>query len=484
MEKLLNSDVEIHRCQPSDANVRGPKEFTLSACDLLMTNVHTRMTIYYQLSNSTKKSRGEIVALLKTGLEKLASQVPCLTATISIDWVSKRGIMKTTGNNDAILLLVRGADTPCTDLPSYPDLERDRFAPWILPKGKTYPDALINPIPLFEGQEGGQPACIFQLNFIEGGLILTSAFHHFVADGPSIDLIFQAWGAHCRGGNFPLYTDRAILSNPKRPNQFELELELERVMVARGCKVDSTKPDPDNPWSNFMDAPTKSAILRFPRKAIETLKAEVKMQNSSTPVSISDCLHAICWSSLLRAKTALVKNEDVKHSWAIFPINFRSHRIPDFPQNYIGNATFLNGAVLPIEKLIVPEGSLKAAVALRSMIENVDTSYLADGIAWANSIQYPSTRTWLSSPPRKMDTAFASWAGLTSYRSWDFGFGPPAALRPAPQPLPFVIVLPPKTGIDGEEVFEVNIVATEETHRRLMTDADFSRYVTDYYLEV
>ena len=483
MEKLLNSDVEIHRCQPSDANVRGPKEFTLSGCDLLMTNVHTRMTIYYQIFESTKKSRGDIIQLLKTGLEKLASQVPCLTATITLDLVLKRGAMKTTGTNDAILFLVRGADTVCTDLPSYPDLERDRFAPWNLPKGKTYPEGLINPIPLFQGQEGGLPACIFQLNFIEGGLILTAAFHHFVADGPSIDLIFQSWAAHCRGGNFPLYTDRAILSSHKSPNQFEA-LELERAMVARGCKVDSTKPDPDNPWSNFMDAPTKSAIISFPRKAIETLKAEVMIQNSSIPVSTSDCLHAICWSGLLRAKTALVKNEDVKESWAIFPINFRSHRIPEFPQNYIGNATFLNGVVLPVKKLIVPEGPLKAAVALRSMIENVDTSYLADGITWANSIQQPSTRTWLSNPPRKMDTAFASWAGLTSYRNWDFGFGLPAALRPAPQPLPFVIVLPAKTKIDGDEVFEVNIVATEETHRLLMTDADFRRYVTDYYLEV
>lgn len=304
MEKLHGADVEIHRCQPSDVNVRGAREFLLSGCDLLMTNVHTRMTIFYQLSNSTKESRREIVHLLKTGLEKLASQVPCLTSTITFDPVSKRGTMKTTGNHDAILLRIKGTDIVCTDLPSYSELEHGRFAPWTFPQNEIFPEDLINPVPVMQGQEGGLPACIFQVNFIDGGLILTTTIHHFVADGPSIDLILQALAAHCKGGNLPLYTNRTILSNPKRPNQLE-HLELEQALVARGCKVDSTRPDPENPWSNWLGLRTKSAIIAFSRKAIASLKADVTSHHPSTPVSTSDCLHAICWTSLLRAKATL-----------------------------------------------------------------------------------------------------------------------------------------------------------------------------------
>ncbi|KAF4993390.1 hypothetical protein FGRMN_6519 [Fusarium graminum] len=483
MEKLLDDDVEMYRCQPSDTNVRVATEHVLSACDLLMTNVHTRMTIYYQLPRSNRESRQDIVQRLKTGLEKLASQVPCLTATITIDSISKRGLMKTAGDDDAILLLVRGAETVSPDLPSFAHLERERFAPWVLPKGKIYPDALINPVPLFEGQDEGLPACVFQVNFIEGGLILTTAIHHFVADGPSIDLLFQAWAAHCRDGNYELWTDRTILSGPNSPDEVDTQ-ELERIMVSRGCKVDSTQADPDNPWSNFMAEPTKSAIVSFSGRAIASLKSQVKAQSQSISVSTSDCLHAVLWAGLLRAKTTMLKDKVEGESWAIFPVNFRTHRIPEFPANYIGNASFLNGVVLPIEQLKGLGGPHQAAIALRRTIQNVDSAYLSDGKAWANSIQDPSTRTWLTNPPRAMDTAFASWASLTSYHTWDLGFGRPVALRPAPQPLPFVIVLPVKTDKDGDDLFEVNIVATEETHRILMADTGFRQYVSDYYLEV
>ncbi len=187
--------------------------------------------MHYQLSDSTRQSRREITQLLKTGLEKLVSQVPCLAATVALDPISKHGTMKTTSSNDGVLFIVTGAEAVRADLPSHAELERERFAPWKLPKGTTYPEALINPVAAGKGHDGGLPACIFQLNFIEGGLILTAAFHHFLVDGPSVDLLFRAWTAHCRGHDeIPLYTDRAILSSPKRPEPAEVQ-RLERAMT-------------------------------------------------------------------------------------------------------------------------------------------------------------------------------------------------------------------------------------------------------------
>ncbi len=102
--------------------------------------------------------------------------------------------------------------------------------------------------------------------------------------------------------------------------------------------------------------------------------------------------------------------------------------------------------------------------------------------AWVNSIDDFSTRSWLSSPPRKMDAGFTSWACL-KYHGWDFGFGPPVALRPPASPIPYVFPLSGKTDSCGKELLEVVIAATEETHKMMMKDVEFQRYVTDYYLE-
>ncbi|KAF7164909.1 hypothetical protein CNMCM5623_009309 [Aspergillus felis] len=481
-EEQLPSGVEAYWCQPSDANARGAKDFLLSGCDQIMPKVHARMSMHYQLSESTRQSRKDIVQLLKTGLEKLASQVPCLAATVAFDAVSKRGTMKMAGDDDGVLLLVTGADAVRTDLPSYAELERERFAPWKLPKGKAYPEALINPIAAGKGHDGGLPACIFQLNFIEGGLILTAAFHHFLVDGPSVDLLFRAWAAHCQGKDeIPLYTDRSILSSLKRPDASEVQ-RLEHAMTARGCMVNSTKPDPDNPWSNLMAEPTKSAVISFSREAIMALKAKIAAQKPSTPVSTADCLHAICWTGLTRAKAALAEGENEMDSWTVFPVTFRTRSFPEFPINFIGNTTFMSGAVLPVGRLKAPEGPIDAAVALRNIIDKVDATFLEDGLAWVDSIDDFSTRSWLSSPPRKIDSGFTSWACL-KYHNWDFGFGRPAALRPPASPIPYVFPLAGKTDAHGKEVIEVVIAATEETHRLLMKDVEFQRYTTDYHLE-
>ncbi|KAI1374308.1 putative trichothecene biosynthesis acetyltransferase [Hypoxylon crocopeplum] len=478
-QQCTNNDVETYLCQPSDVNARGAKDFPLTGCDQVMPKVHARMSMYYELSNSTKQSRRDIVRVLKTGLEKLASQVPYLAASVALDPVSKRGNMRTTGDDDGVLFLVTGADTVRTDLPSYAEFERGHFAPWMLPNGKTYPQALINPVKGFQGHDGRLPACIFQVNFIEGGLILTACFHHFLVDGPSVDLLFRAWSAHCYGRDeIPLFTDRTILLSPRKLDPSEIPA-LERAMTARGCMVDSTKSDPDNPWSNLMAVPTKSAVISFPREAVAAMKAEIAVQKPSTQVSTADCLHAICWAGLIRAKAALTGEDyGAKDSWSVFPATFRTRSTPDFPRNFIGNSTFLNGAVVPITKLIAPGGALDAAVAVRGVIENVDAAYFADGMAWVNSIEEPATRTWMNSPPREMDAGFTSWACLRAYDGWDLGFGPPTALRPPASPIPYVFLMPTKG-----DTLEVVIAAAEATLKVMMEDTEFRQYATEFHLE-
>lgn len=110
--------------------------------------------------------------------------------------------------------------------------------------------------------------------------------------------------------------------------------------------------------------------------------------------------------------SALGEDAGVENSASVFPVSFRSNYNPTFPKNYIGNGTLFNGAKLPIATLKSPEGQLDAAVALRNVTKNVDAAFVQDAKAWLSSIEEPATRTWMTSPPRKMDAAVTSWACL------------------------------------------------------------------------
>ncbi|ETS80405.1 hypothetical protein PFICI_07934 [Pestalotiopsis fici W106-1] len=480
-EQKIAPGVETYVCQPADPALRGPRDFPITGCDQAMPKIHARITIHYKLTEQSEESRRSIVTSLKTGLEKLASQLPHLTATAAVDPVSKRGTLKTIGNDDGVLFLVTGATTVRTDLPSYAELERERFGPWKLPKGATYPDGLINPVASIEGHQIGLPGCIFQLNFIDGGIILTACFHHYVADGPSVNKIFHAWGAHCRGLPIvDLFTDRTILINPEPAPQSEVQ-ELERKMTAHGCMVDSTKADPNNPWSNMMGPPVKTSIVSFHLDKVAALKDEVAAKRSAR-VSTHDCFQAILWWGLVRAKCALGEDEGIETSWSVFPVSFRSNNNPGFPKNYIGNGTLFNGAEVPIATLKASEGPLDAAVALRRVIQNVNATFVEDAKAWLSTIQEPATRTWMTSPPRKMDAGVTSWACL-DYHTWDIGFGPGTCVRQPVSPIPFLFPMPGKVDNDGEKILEAGIAVSEKVHELLMQDKEFSQYVKDYYVQ-
>ena len=471
-------DTETYLCQPTDPEIPVPTNFSLSTCDQIMPKVHARITSFYALPNSGPKLRRQIVDKLKDGLEKLASQVPCLAGSLEIDSKTNRASLDYLGDGDGIHFLATGVDSVRTDLPSYAALENQRFAPWLLPKGSTYPESLINAMASYGGHTRRLPASIFQVTFIDGGLILTAALHHFVVDGPSVELVFRAWVAHCHGSSIPLLTDRGFISVADKPSELETKA-LESALTARGCAIESTKPDPHNSWASLLSAPMKSAVIQFSRTAIEKLRDSINQEHADVRVSTSDCVQALIWTGLVRANLASGSEVNGQQdSTSVFPISFRNRRIPNFPTNLIGNSFFVNSATLPVSALAGSDGSVQAAIALRKSVESVDEDYYTTGVSWLASLDEPTTRTWLSNPPRKLDAGFTSWAGMTPYTNWDFGFGCPQALRPPVSPIPYVVLLPTKPSSDTDDAsMEAVIGASEITLTALLKDDRFTHYV-------
>jgi hypothetical protein len=443
-----------------------------------MPKVHARITAFYALPNSSPSLRREVVDKLKGGLERLASQVPCLAGKLEIDSNTHRASLDYLGDEDGIYFLATGVESARTDLPSYAALENRRFAPWLLPKGSTYPESLINAMASYGGHTRRLPASIFQVTFIDGGLILTAALHHFVVDGPSVELVFRAWVANCHGSSIPLLTDRDCFSVAEQPSELETKA-LEAALTARGCAIESTKPDPDNSWSSLLSAPMESAVIAFSQTAIGKLRDRINQSYADVRVSTSDCVQALIWTGLVRANLASGSEASgQKDSMSVFPVTFRNRRIPGFPTNLIGNSFFVNSATLPVSRLAESDGLVQAAIALRKSVENVDEAYYTTGLSWLASLDEPTTRTWLSNPPRKLDAGFTSWAGMTPYTNWDFGFGCPEALRPPVSPIPYVVLLPSKPVSDaGGASMEAVISASENTLTALLKDKHFLDYV-------
>ena len=111
-------------------------------------------------------------------------------------------------------------------------------------------------------------------------------------------------------------------------------------------------------------------------------------------------------------------------------------------------------------------------------MESVDEAYYTTSLSWLASLDKPTTRTWLSNPSRKLDAGFTSWAGMTPYTNWDFGFGCPEALRPPVSPIPYVVLLPSKPVSDADGAsMEAVIGASENTLAALLKDKHFLDYV-------
>lgn len=157
----------------------------------------------------------------------------------------------------------------------------------------------------------------------------------------------------------------------------------------------------------MLGPPVKTVVASFPRDKVAALRDEVAAKRFAR-VSTNDCFQAILWWGLVRAKSVLGQDEGVETSTFLFPVIFRSNYNPEFPKNYIGNGTLFNGAKLPIATLKFSEGLLDAAVALRNVIQNVDATFVKDAKARLSSIEERATRTWMTSPPRKMDAAVTS----------------------------------------------------------------------------
>lgn len=159
------------------------------------------------------------------------------------------------------------------------------------------------------------PVSTFQLNFINGGIIIASAIHHLCSDGPGCDAFLTTWaessaaiaaGRPCKpidSSNWDRYRFMCPKPDSARWQKLDKQFALFKNTKERPpcLPVDLTLPE------------LTSRIWHLPRSSLQTLKVEASSGLGGCWTSTYDAVMAFLWKAVTRAQMPLHK-PDVE-SW-------------------------------------------------------------------------------------------------------------------------------------------------------------------------
>ncbi|KAH9688011.1 Shikimate O-hydroxycinnamoyltransferase [Citrus sinensis] len=217
------------------------------------------------------------------------------------------------------------------------------------------------------------PLLITQVtHFMCGGVCLTVAMHHTLADATSMIYFINAWAEVTRGVPIsnPPFIDRTLLGIglPTSPKFHHIEYDPPPSMNVPTQKIELQA----NPKS------ISSAIFNISVDQINTLKAKSK-QDNGTPIKFTrfEILAAHIWRCLCKARR--LSNDQVSKLY--IPINGRSRLDPPLPSGYFGNVTF-TGTTIGLSGDIISEPLSSTTERIREATMRMDDEYLKSALAY------------------------------------------------------------------------------------------------------
>ncbi|KAH9688005.1 Shikimate O-hydroxycinnamoyltransferase [Citrus sinensis] len=217
------------------------------------------------------------------------------------------------------------------------------------------------------------PLLITQVTHFKcGGVCLTVAMHHTLADATSMIYFINAWDEVTRGVPIsnPPFIDRTLLGIglPTSPKFHHIEYDPPPSMNVPTQNIELQA----NPKS------ISSAILNISVDQINTLKAKSK-QDHGTPIEFTrfEILAAHIWRCLCKARR--LSNDQVSKLY--IPINGRSRLDPRLPSVYFGNVTF-TGTTIGLSGDIISEPLSSTAERIREATMRMGDEYLKSALAY------------------------------------------------------------------------------------------------------
>ncbi|KAL7904692.1 transferase family domain-containing protein [Trichoderma velutinum] len=421
-----------------------------------------------------------IVETMTAGLQLALAQYPILAGTVEMDEVSGR--MWVTKNRDTATSLHIKHMLEEGTFPSYKELERKNFPANLVNANKLLPRSVTEKqlfSPLGDNNEDGIAVAAFQLNFIRGGLIIGAAIHHSVTDGPGFDGFLVTWAENSAalaagGHSIPpkqqsnLYGSLIDVEKPTPQQMAELKISHQVAKDAGG----PMPPPPDG----YKMPSLSPQMWHFPKHKLGELKGKASSKDGSSDwISTFDSIMALLWSSITRARLDLLRPDLDSKAVLIHAVDTRKVWDPPPPDRFLSVGSVpARSEPLSIRDIVNPENLPRIAGLVRSATKAQTPQHLMGLLQW---IAGHEDRRWLQLNVNSflgMDLVASSWQGMTAYKTHDFGFGLPSALRwPSPAFDGFVFVYPDRSASKSsawDEGIEVCICLEAGCQERLMRD--------------
>jgi trichothecene 3-O-acetyltransferase len=322
-----------------------------------------------------------------------------------------------------------------------------------------------------------------QANLIQGGLIVALYLHHSVADGTSIALLLVPIT------EVPLSSSHGVQSLPT-VTAAESRMR-EGLSVTNGVSANPTlHPEWDSPYARAKQPASPpvavSRVFSFCENQLDKFKnaliqaLDAKIQDHSRFLSTQDCLAALIWTSVTKARARKADSPATMHSILAMPVNIRTKVDPPLPPSYFGNACSLKLIALPFSRLLCNLDDIPAiclvASAIRNEIAKVDDSYARSAIAYINSCE-DVRETNLAALDLETDLIYTNLSALPMEES-DLGLGlgvPQWVRKPSTKPQgPGCIVLPKRV---EQGLWEVMVQLEHRDMEGLLGDEGFRQFV-------
>ncbi|KAH6886951.1 trichothecene 3-O-acetyltransferase [Thelonectria olida] len=462
-----------------DANTAKTTTTTHDALDLdldilgqsPLLRIYTQISLCFPVRDPS--AHDAIVNALQKGLERLSDAFP---------WVAGQVVHTPGPEGNSGLFKIKALDK--TPRLVVKDLRDDAYAPTMDRLRKAeFPMSMFNEDvitprrtipggPNYDPSEP-EPVLLLQVNWIEGGLILTVNGQHACMDMTGQGEVIRLLSKACRNEPF---TDEELAAQslardtvvPFLDDSYEPGDELVEQMVPPPpphppTPLESTSPPPRALWVYFS----------FDPKSLAQLKADVeKSRDASTPfVSTDDALTALIWQSTTRARLPrLQPTDNIKLSRAV-----DARSCVGAPKGYPGLLQTMTYHNETSQQLMdMPLGVI--ASKLRSELDPAKLRFRVQALATAVkrlSDKAGFSITALSKP--ETDVLLSSWSKVNCWDlDFNFGLGKPESVRrPMFTPFESLMYLMPKAP-DGE--ISLGISLREEDMERLKADQEFLKY--------
>ncbi|KAK6824640.1 hypothetical protein PG987_012134 [Apiospora arundinis] len=473
----------------------GVDRFDLSDMDHTMPKIYVQIAEIFDLPPDA--NRTHTVESLRSGLAFALGQYPVLVGVLRMD--ASNGRMWVVKKEDSTVGLFVKDDSKASGagegdhLPSFAHLEANDFPVQLIDGYKVLPKVVTEKqvfSPLGDNADGDATIIsTFQVTFIEGGLILAAAIHHNCSDGPGCNVFLTTWAenaaAASRGEPFKPVNqsnnsrDQLIALKPSPERWVELD---GKFPLLKNLGAPSPAPPPD-----FKTPDLKGRMWHVSRSNAARLKEACAQADAERWVSTYDCIMALFWKTITRAKIPLLSPDPNTEVTLIHAVNARNLLEPPLADRFLGNAVvFAHVSIGSIEDLITTKNNLpRLAAAVRQSIQTITPQYSAEVPEWVAGLE---DRRYIALDMDSflgLNLAGSSWQAMTPYEHHDFGFGLPKAVRwPHPLCEGSIIVLPSRAtvkkgaarGVDDDEGVEICFCLEEGCHDRLLQDAELLRF--------